>query len=346
MTKSMPTPIPARVRAWGWFMDRFRSMHIATMSPADIAHNQTMRHVPAPVRRMLFGSRQPGTTVEDWSVPSLNGHTIPVRIYRPRASGDTSAGLPPAPLPVVIYLHGGGWTLFGGLDMCDWLPSRVAARLGAVVVAVDYRLAPEHPFPAAVDDCYAALEWVSANDVELGVDPNRLAVIGDSAGGNLSAVLTLLARDRSGPPIAAQGLIYPVTDTTLDDESMRENSDKPVLHRDDMAAFFDYYLGSDESAPERSDIRVAPLRAVSFAGLPPTLVQVGEHDVLRDQGVAYARGFQQAETYVELITYPGAPHGWVTYPLIMRSTADRATDDLVKFLSRFLSAPHPSTLVE
>ena len=136
------TPIPRRVRAWGWVMDRFPSMHIATMTPADIAHNQTMQHVPAPLRRLLFGARHRGVTVDDRSLPTPAG-PLPVRIYRPKPARTGTASAEAGGLPVALYFHGGGWTLFGALDMCDWLPSRVAAELGAIVIAVDYRLAPE-----------------------------------------------------------------------------------------------------------------------------------------------------------------------------------------------------------
>ncbi|UFS59099.1 alpha/beta hydrolase [Subtercola endophyticus] len=386
------TPIPLRVRAWGWFMDRFDSMHIATMSPTDIAHNQTMQHVPAPLRRLLFGARDRRVAVDDRTLPPAPGSTtgIPIRIYRPRlapsprtsragattpnpgigAGTGTGTGTdtatsttPSGSLPIALYLHGGGWTLFGALDMCDWLPSRVAAELGAIVVAVDYRLAPQHPFPAAVDDCQAALDWVSANATALGADPARLAVFGDSAGGNLAAVLSLLARDdadsaaaatatststppppeatrglspgAAAPRIAAQALIYPVTDTVLDDASMRANAHSPVLHQADMAAFFDYYLGPDATSAARVDARAAPARASTFANLPPALVQLGAHDVLHDQGLSYARQLGADGTEVTVITYPEAPHGWVTYPGILR-VATRAADDLVEFLRRHL----------
>ncbi|PPF80640.1 hypothetical protein C5B96_10805 [Subtercola sp. Z020] len=319
--------IPRRVRAWGRIMDRFASMHVATMSPADIAHNQTMQHVPAPVRRLVFGGRHRGVVVDDRAIPTLAGD-LPVRIYRPRAEPGAS---PTRALPIVLYFHGGGWTLFGALDMCDWLPSRVAAELGAVVIAVDYRLAPEHPFPAAVDDAFAALEWAAAEAGALGGDPARLAVIGDSAGGNLSAVVAQLARDRGGPAVAAQALIYPVTDTVLDDRSMRLNATNPVLHQADMRRFLDLYLGPDAASPVRVDARAAPLRAENLGGLPPALVQVAAHDVLRDQGIRYAERLRDAGNRVDVQIYGDAAHGWVTYPHIM-PTAKRAAADLVAFL--------------
>ncbi|RFA07678.1 hypothetical protein B7R21_16060 [Subtercola boreus] len=320
------TAIPRRVRAWGWVMDRFPSMHIATMSPTDIAHNQTMQHVPALARRLLFGARHRGVRVDDRFLPTPAG-ALPVRIYRPKPGTPPGTG----PLPVALYLHGGGWTLFGALDMCDWLPSRVAAELGAIVIAVDYRLAPEHPFPAAVDDAYSALEWAAANADALGGDPDRLAVFGDSAGGNLAAVLTQLSRDRGGPQIAAQGLIYPVTDTTLDDRSMRQNAEKPVLHQTDMRRFFDLYLGDEAEDTVRSDARAAPLRAEDLSRLPPALVQLASHDVLRDQGIRYAERLVDAGVLTEVQIYPEATHGWVTYPGIM-AVSRRATNDLVRFL--------------
>ena len=339
---AQPVRIPARVRAWGWFMNRFRSMHIATMSPTDIEHNQTMRSIPAPLRRMLFGARDPRVDARDLTIPTADG-PLGVRVYTPRsASAASGAGagavaVAGAGLPIAVYFHGGGWTLFGALDVCDWLPSRVAAELGAVVVAVDYRLAPQHPYPAAVDDCLAAVRWASQHAEELGASPSRLAVFGDSAGGNLSAVIALLARDAGGPAIRAQGLIYPVTDTTLDDASMRENARKPVLHRADMDAFFRYYLGASREHGSDLDPSVAPIHATSLAGLPPALVQVSAHDVLRDQALTYAARLSTEGTPVEVKTYAEAPHGWVTYPGIMR-VSRRASADLVDFLRRELAA--------
>jgi acetyl esterase len=321
--------IPARVRAWGWFMDRFRSMHIATMSPSDIEHNQSMRSIPVPVRRMLFGARDTRVDARDLAVPTADG-PLGVRVYTPRRP-DAADGL-----PIAVYFHGGGWTLFGGLDVCDWLPSRVAAELGAVVVAVDYRLAPQHPYPAAVDDCLATVRWASQHAEEFGASPSRLAVFGDSAGGNLSAVVALLARDAGGPAIRAQGLIYPVTDTTLDDASMHENARKPVLHRADMDAFFRYYLGASREHGSDDDPSVAPIHAASLSGLPPALVQVSAHDVLRDQALSYAARLDAEGKPVEVKAYDEAPHGWVSYPGIMR-VSHRASADLVDFLRRELA---------
>jgi acetyl esterase len=312
-------------------MDRFRSMHIATMSPPDIEHNQSMRGIPAPVRRMVFGARDRRVTVRDLSLETPGG-PLGLRVYTPRGSASAGSGL-----PIAVYFHGGGWTLFGGLDVCDWLPSRVAAELGAVVVAVDYRLAPQHPYPAAVDDCVAAVHWAADHAGDLGASPERLSVFGDSAGGNLSAVVALLARDAGGPAIRAQGLIYPVTDTTLDDGSMRENARKPVLHRADMDAFFRHYLGASREHGADDDPRVSPIRAASLAGLPAALVQVSAHDVLRDQALAYAARLAAEGTSVEVETYAEAPHGWVTYPGIMR-VSRRASGDLVAFLRRELAA--------
>ncbi|MDN4641587.1 alpha/beta hydrolase [Agreia sp. PsM10] len=308
-------------------------MHIATMSPTDIEHNQSMRTIPAPVRRMLFGARDARVDARDLTIPTADG-PLGVRVYTPHlAHSRPAAG---AALPIAVYFHGGGWTLFGGLDVCDWLPSRVAAELGAVVVAVDYRLAPQHPYPAAVDDCLAAVRWASEHAEELGASSSRLAVFGDSAGGNLSAVIALLARDAGGPAIRAQGLIYPVTDTTLDDASMRENARKPVLHRADMDAFFRYYLGASREHGADDNPSVAPVHAASLAGLPAALVQVSAHDVLRDQALVYAARLSAEGTPVEVKTYAEAPHGWVTYPGIMR-VSRRASAELVDFLRRELA---------
>jgi acetyl esterase/lipase len=227
---------------------------------------------------------------------------IPVRIYWPVAE--------PVDLPVVVYYHGGGWVI-GDLDTHDVTARSVATGVGAVVVAVDYRLAPEHPFPAAVDDAFAALRWVSEHATELGADPARLAVAGDSAGGNLAAVVSQLARDAGGPPVKFQLLWYPAT--LLDDSvpSMTENADAPVLTTADTFAFLELYLkGSDPAARPAT---LAPARAGNLAGLPPAYIATAQYDPIRDDGVRYAELLRAAGVPVELHNAETLVHGYVSF---------------------------------
>ena len=213
-------------------------------------------------------------SVHDRAVPGPEGD-IPVRVYTPAGTG---------PLPAIVYFHGGGWVI-GNLEIVDRPCRALAAAAAAVVVSVDYRLAPEHRYPAAFDDCYAATVWVAEHAAELGVDPATIAVAGDSAGGNLAAAVALAARDRGGPALAAQLLIYPVTDFNFDTDSYRENAEGYLLTRGSMYWFWAHYLGAQELP---KDPYACPLRAGSLAGLPPAYVATGEYDPLRDEGEAYA----------------------------------------------------------
>lgn len=236
------------------------------------------------------------------------GGALPIRVYRPG---------PGRHLPVLLYCFGGGWTL-GSLDTSDVLCRTLAAEAGCLVVSVGYRLAPEHPFPAAVHDCHAGLRWVAAHARELGADPARLAVGGDSAGGNLAAAVTLLARERQDPPLVGQLLVYPNTDQLADDASLRENDDPHLFNHHSVAWYARNYLRDPADA---ANPLASPLRAADLSGLPPALVVTAEYDPLRDQGEAYAHRLADAGVPVELTRYPGMAHGFFA----MAGTLDAAT---------------------
>jgi len=236
--------------------------------------------------------------VDDRVLPGVD-NDIPVRVYTPQ----DAIGVP---APLLLWLHGGGWVI-GDLDTADATARALANRSGAVVVSVDYRLAPEHTAPAALDDALAALTWSVENAELLGVDASRVAVGGDSAGGNLAAVLCQRVRDEFGPDIDFQLLVYPVVDCTLSHASIEENAEGYFLTKDAMVWFCGHYLGDvDPKHPS-----VSPLHADSLAGLPPALVITAEFDPLRDEGEAYAAALREAGVSVDAIRYAGQIHNFV-----------------------------------
>ena len=242
----------------------------------------------------VAGPAEDPVPTEDRTIPGPAG-AIPVRTYRPTADG---------PLPVVVFFHGGGWVI-GDLETHDAICHRLAAGVPALVVSVDYRLAPEHPFPAAVEDVDAATRWVADHAAELGGDPARLAVAGDSAGGNLAAVAARHARD-DGPAIAFQLLVYPGTDMTRSLPSHQENGTGYLLDSDAITYFLGCYLGdTDPRDPDAS-----PLFAPDLSGLPPALVVTAEFDPLRDEGEAYADRLREAGVDVTTSRYDGMIHGF------------------------------------
>jgi acetyl esterase len=223
-----------------------------------------------------------------------------VRVYTPREKTTGARGL-------VLFLHGGGFVL-GDLETYDSVCRTICQDSGCVVVSLDYRLAPEHPFPAAVEDCYAALTWVAAHAADLGGDARRIAVCGDSAGGNLAAVMALLAR-KKGPAICYQVLIYPVTTARPGDlASHKTFGEGTVLSLRAMRAFTAHYFGASGKA---SDFRGAPLLENDLSGLPPALILVGGYDVLHDDGTAYAKRLMEDNVPVTLIEYAGLSHGFI-----------------------------------
>lgn len=260
----------------------------------------------------LRGETPPIARAVDRRLPGPGGE-IPVRVYTP-------VGTPPH--PVVVYFHGGGWVI-GSLESHDGICRELAAATAAVVVSVDYRLAPEHTFPAAPEDCYAATAWVAAHAAELGADPARLVVAGDSAGGNLAAAVALMARDRGGPPIVFQLLIYPATVAAFDTPSYRENAEGYLLSVADMRWFWSHYLATDGDAAHPY---ASPLRAPSLAGLPPALVITAEFDPLRDEGEGYGRALQQAGVPVEIRRYDGMIHGFFGMTQMMDKARTAVSD--------------------
>jgi len=265
---------------------------------------------------------EPVASVEDRSVPGPGG-AIPVRVYRP--AGDV-------PPPVVVFFHGGGWTI-GSIQGHDATCRALANRSGCVVVSVGYRLGPEHWFPAGVEDADAATRWVAQHAAELGGRTGPIGVAGDSAGGNLAAVVSLLARDRGVPAIGHQLLVYPATDARDDWPSYRENGEGYFLTLRDMQWFVSHYLNDDA---ERDDFRMSPLRAESHAGLPPAFVVTAEFDPLRDEGNAYAERLRAAGVPATLRCYQGMIHGfWSMAAMLDRGR--EAMDDAAAEVRRALA---------
>ena len=257
----------------------------------------------------------------DRTIPGPAGE-IPVRVLTPGDGG---------PYPVLVWFHGGGWVL-GGLDDGIHTLRLLANVAECVIVSVDYRLAPEHRFPAAVEDCLAATRWVAAHAAELNADPARLAVGGDSAGANLAAVVAQQARDAGGPELAFQLLVCPVTDCDLETGSYEANADGYLLTREMMRWFWELYMGPDG---DWTDPRVSPLRAARRAGLPPAHVIVAEFDPLLDEAVAYARALEAAGVDVSLVETAGQLHDyWVSLGVI--DEAERAVAEAARSMTRAL----------
>lgn len=263
---------------------------IHTLTPAELRNLNQMfvnySHPPEPVEK-----------VENRTIPGPGGE-LPIRIYTP-------AGNPP--FPVLVYFHGGGYIL-GDLDMVDSICRTLANGAECVVVSVDYRLAPEHPFPAAIEDGLAATEWVFNHGETFGGDRDRVAVGGESAGGNLAAVVALIRRDRSLPPLVYQLLIYPSTQVDIETESRRKFSENYFLRVDSIAYFVKLYL---PDISKRRDPLASPLLTKDLSNLPPALIITAEFDPLRDEGQAYGDRLKKAGVPVQISCYPGTIHAFV-----------------------------------
>jgi acetyl esterase len=265
----------------------------------------------------LVGEPEPVAKIEDRHIPGPQG-PLRIRIYTPQGVG---------PFPVLVYFHGGGWVL-GNIEGSDVLCRALTNAANCIVVSVDYHLAPEYKFPVPAEDCYAATQWVASNTAAFNGDETRIAVGGDSAGGNLAAAVSQMARDRGGPNLVYQVLIYPITDYMPDTPSYRENGEGYYLTRSEMAWFWNHYLGNEA---EGKNPYASPLQAKDLNGLPPAMVITTEYDPLRDEGEMYAARLKEAGIPTTLIRYPGQIHGFVR----MRSAIDqskKALDDIARQL--------------
>ncbi|MEV4120224.1 alpha/beta hydrolase [Micromonospora sp. NPDC049645] len=269
------------------------------------------------------GAVEPVTEVRDERIPGPAGD-LPLRVYRPAGSG---------PLPTLLYLFGGGWTL-GSIDTADGICRRLANAVPCQVITVGYRLAPEHPFPAAVRDCHAAASWIARHADELGVDPARLAVGGDSAGGNLAAAVTLLCRT-DGPPLTAQLLVYPNTDQSGAPNDPTGDDDPTLFNRRSVAWYRAHYLPDPAHA---RDPLASPLLADDLSGLPPALVVTAELDPLCAEGQRYAERLREAGVPTRLEHYPGMIHGFFAMPGLF-TDGRRAQGSAAAFLRERFGLP-------
>lgn len=286
--------------------------YIAMLEAMENAEGPTLSQMSVPEARAMFRAMQPDRgdlvveSVSDVSI-EVTGSSVAARVYNPQ---------PSERLPIVVFFHGGGWVI-GDLDTHDGICRELCMNVPATVVAVDYRLAPEHKFPTAAEDCYAALQWIDANRNTLGGGDLPLAVAGDSAGGNLAAVVCQMSRDRSGPEICFQLLVYPVTDgTSFETESYRSCSTGYMLTTESMQWFWDHYADhADRNHPYAS-----PLKAESLTGLPSALVMVAGFDPLRSEGEAYGTALAEAGVNTQVVCYDDFIHGFLSHTATVPET--------------------------
>ncbi len=290
----MPTLHPQIVQV-------IEAMERAQLRPIEASTPAEARAQMEATARSRKAEPMPVGRVEERLIPGPAGE-IRVRLYWPNGSGASANKV-----PAIAYYHGGGHVI-GSLDTHDLIARNLCAGAEALVMSADYRMGPEHKFPAAVDDSFAALQWLAANAASVGADPERLGVHGDSAGANLAAVVALMARDRGGPALKLQSLVYPVADYTMNTASYRIFAEGyGLLTAAAMRWFREHYLSSPADA---EDWRASPLQAPSHAGLPPAIIVTAECDVLHDDGVAYAEALRKAGVEVEYREYPGMVHAF------------------------------------
>lgn len=315
-------PLPTRVKALARIMAGAGDITVDLLASGKMA---SAGRSGGALKGAIMGFKRDGVTCVDKSIEGRDG-PIKVRIYTPEA-------LETAPRPLVVEFHGGGWAV-GDLSTADWIASTIARDLDAIVVSVDYRLSPTHPFPAGLHDCYDALAWAASNMEMLGARAKRLGVMGESAGGNLAAAVTLMAREQGGPVIDHQVLLYPATDLRNSTRSRRQNMKGPVLVGNALDAFEESYAGKGDPT---NDWRLSPLRARDKENLPPALVQIASYDPLYDDGVAYAEALRDAGVPTRLTAYTAMPHGYVNMPYFCRD-AKAAMREVVAEQRKYLRA--------
>ncbi|MDQ2804387.1 MAG: alpha/beta hydrolase [Pseudomonadota bacterium] len=288
-------------------------MRAAGRPPFEQLTPEEARAAYAASRAVLQPEPDEVAEIRDLGAPGPLGD-VPLRLYRPRLDQPTDSGA--GTLPGLVYFHGGGW-LLGGIDSHDVICRRLANLAGCIVVSVDYRMAPEHKFPAAVLDSAAATRWVIEGAAQLGIDPARVAVGGDSAGGNLAAVMALLARDGALPALAFQLLVYPATDMMMTTVSSQTVRDGVPLTSDTMRWFIDHYM---RDANDRNDWRASPLRAVDLSGTAPAFVLTASHDPLCDEGIEYARRLEREGVRVIHVHLSDQVHGYLSMGRIIRAS--------------------------
>ena len=331
MIRSMQRPSPRPSLLLTTFIKALSTVGRAPIDKLDaagIAKARAARFPRSRVAQLVIGRIDPSVVIASAVAPTRDGASLPLRVYRP-GHGD-------APMPVVVFFHGGGWVQ-GNVVNYDPICTSLAAGLGALVVSVDYRMAPEHAAPTAAYDCIDVTDWLTRRAGDFGGDPRRLAVAGDSAGGNLAAVVTMAFRDQDRDEIRAQALIYPATDMTMSSPSIDEHAHAPILTKANMLAFRAHYLGSAPGALTDRDPLVSPLFG-RLDGLPPALIQTADLDPLRDDGLRYAAALESAGVTVRLTNYLGAPHGFTSFPGVYRSGA-ASRSEMIEFLRGYLNAP-------
>jgi acetyl esterase len=320
-------PIPIRTAVF-WSVYKLLDRAPVMQQPAEkvrAASDLRRRLLRLPPAALIAGRPHRQAEVGEAAARAADGTPLLLRIHRPKAVQ--------GPLPAVLNFHGGGW-VSGDVRQSEWWASSLAAEARVAVVSVEYRLAPEHPFPGPPDDCYDATLWVAENAAELDIDPARLAVMGDSAGGNLAAVVALMARDRGRPQLSAQILVYPSVDLVDELPSERENANAPILTSKDVANTPGLYFHG--STGERGDPYASPLRG-KHDGLPPALIQTAQFDPLRDHGAAYAQALRAVGVEVRLTNYVDAVHGYLSLPGVVPA-ARQALAEAVAFVRERLAS--------
>ncbi|MGC8639394.1 MAG: alpha/beta hydrolase [Isosphaeraceae bacterium] len=306
------------------FLDRLAQAQLPPIQEQTVAQARAQMNMST----QFLGSLPRVAGVENRRIPSPGGE-IRIRIIKPE-------GAEQGALPVLVYFHGGGWVL-GNLESHEGVCRAIANAAGLIVVVADYRLAPEHAFPAAAEDAHAAAAWVVAHAAEFGGDPARVAVGGDSAGGNLAAVACLMARDRGGPHLAFQLLIYPITDFNLHNASYRQFAEGYFLTRGEMAWYWEHYV---PKLDDRWHPHASPCQATDKTGLPPAFVITAGFDVLRDEGEHYAGQLQAAGVHVKIRRYEGMIHSFIRrYPFFDQGKA--AIEEIGRELRQALAIHRP-----